>query len=65
MCHVKPASRQSVDYTLGATVEDNEAADPPTDGRSPFMWIRLPNGDLILGVFPYGDTYFATENDHP
>jgi hypothetical protein len=27
------------------------------DGRSPFYWIRLANGDLMLGVFPCGDTY--------
>jgi hypothetical protein len=27
------------------------------DGRSDWRWIRLPNGDLILGVFPQGDTY--------
>lgn len=27
------------------------------DGRSDWKWFRLPNGDLILGVFPQGDTY--------
>jgi len=27
------------------------------DGRSEWRWFRLPNGDLILGVFPQGDTY--------
>ena len=34
------------------------------DGRSHWMWFRLPNGDLIFGCFPHGDTYFATEDDH-
>lgn len=34
------------------------------DGRSQWLWVRLGNGDLILGVFPQGDTYFATEHDH-
>lgn len=24
-------------------------------------WIRLANGDLILGVFPCGETYFDIE----
>ncbi len=33
------------------------------DGRSGLMWFRLQNGDLILGVFPRGDSYFATEAD--
>jgi hypothetical protein len=31
------------------------------DGRSPFMWIRLATGDLILGVWPHGETYFEIE----
>lgn len=33
------------------------------NGRSNWKWIRLINGDLILGCFPHGDTYFATEHD--
>lgn len=35
------------------------------DGRSKFMWIRLRNGDLILGVFPEGDTYMTYEEKYP
>lgn len=27
------------------------------DTRSQWQWFRLPNGDLILGVFPQGKTY--------
>lgn len=27
------------------------------DGRSDWHWLRLANGDLILGVYPRGDTY--------
>lgn len=27
------------------------------DGRGPWSWIRLPNGDLCLAVFPMGDLY--------
>lgn len=34
------------------------------DGRGPWIWFRLPNGSLIFGCFPNGDTYFATEDDH-
>jgi hypothetical protein len=33
------------------------------DGRSEYRWIRLANGDLILGVFPTGDGYFAVETN--
>jgi hypothetical protein len=53
----RPASTESVLTVL--------AGDPDGyDGRSEWLWIRLANGDLILGVFPQGETYFATENDH-
>lgn len=52
---VHPASALSVEHVL---------AQPDTlDGRSPWVWLRLPNGDLILGVFPRGDTYFSVEGD--
>ena len=54
---VKPASNESVGTVLTAS-ETSE------DGRSNWMWVRLANGDLILGVYPQGDTYFATELDH-
>lgn len=33
------------------------------NGRSGFKWFRFENGDLVLGVYPRGDTYFATEAD--
>lgn len=52
-----PALPESVQTVLAAS-EDDE------DGRSEWLWVRLPNGDLILGVYPQGDTYFATEHDH-
>ncbi len=53
---VHPASARSVEQVLAADVNDD-------DGRSQFMWVRLPNGDLILGVYPQGETYFAIEED--
>lgn len=56
--HTKPASEASVERVL--------KADPTSlDGRSNWLWFRLPNGDLILGVFPEGDTYCDIENDAP
>lgn len=33
------------------------------DGRSEWLWIRLSNGDLILGCYPQGETYMACEED--
>lgn len=53
---VHPASQQSVEYVL-------KQPENTMDGRSSWVWIRLPNGDLILGVFPQGDTYFSVEKD--
>lgn len=52
---VQTAPQEAVDYVL--------KADPETlDGRSQWVWIRLSNGDLILGLFPQGDTYLSTEH---
>jgi hypothetical protein len=63
--------REHADLIATVYPADNDAvltilsADPDNpDGRSQFMWVRLVNGDLILGVFPQGDTYFATETSH-
>lgn len=53
---IHPASPESVGKVL--------SADPTSvDGRSPFVWVRFPNGDLVLGVFPQGETYLDVEND--
>lgn len=45
-----PAADADVECVISATTEGY-------DGRSDWRWFRLPNGDLILGVFPQGDTY--------
>lgn len=37
------------------------AADDSEDGRSQWVWMRFPNGDLFLACCPQGDTYFGTE----
>jgi hypothetical protein len=47
---LKTATKKDVKKVLAAD-EDSD------DGRSQFMWIRLTTGELILGVFPQGDTY--------
>ncbi len=51
-----PASPELVALVLNAS-EDSD------DGRSEWRWFRLPNGDLILGVYPQGDTYCETEGE--
>lgn len=56
LAHIHPASEASVQLVLAA----DEQSD---DGRSQFVWLRLPNGDLMLGVFPQGDTYLECEED--
>lgn len=53
-CH--PASSEAVALVMSKIPWDE-------DGRSEWLWIRLENGDLILGVFPQGETYFAVEED--
>lgn len=52
---VHPASRVSVDLVLSQDVTE--------EGRSEWLWLRLPNGDLMLGVFPRGATYESVEVD--
>ena len=51
-----PASAKAVKKVLKAPKNTG-------NGRSNWMWVRLPNGDLILGVFPQGETYEAVELD--
>jgi hypothetical protein len=55
----QPASEKAVKHVLDA--------DPKADlgyARSEWLWIRLGNGDLILGVFPQDDTYFEHETEY-
>lgn len=55
---VHPADPAVAEWVL------SQSADPLNmDGRSEFMWIRLANGDLILGVYPQGETYWECEKD--
>lgn len=58
--------RDDEDGRLLATVEPATVAEMVAvvetplgsdDGRSNWVWVRLANGDLILGCFPQGDTY--------
>ena len=56
LARVHPASQKSVQCVL-------EQKEEGYDGRSNWVWVRLANGDLILGVFPQGDTYLSVEKD--
>lgn len=53
---IAPASKEMVELVLAADEQSH-------NGRSQFVWVRLANGDLLLGVYPQGETYFETEND--
>ena len=50
LASVEPATCAEVDAVLNAEPDGDH-------GRSGWMWLRLPNGDLMLGCFPQGDTY--------
>jgi len=54
----EPAPQEAVDYILKQPIQ----CKGNNDGRSKWMWIRLPDGDLVLAVYPQGDTYFSTEH---
>lgn len=55
IAHSFPANEAVVTVLLEMVVGD--------DTRSDFRWLRLQNGDLILGVFPRGDGYFEVETE--
>lgn len=50
VAHVTPATTEDV-FTVLFAPQDG------SDGRSEPVWVRLASGDLLLGVFPLGDTY--------
>ena len=56
LASVHRASKKAIDIVASAMEGDE-------DGRSEFLWLRLANGDLMLGVFPRGDTYLDVEGD--
>lgn len=56
VAQIWPANEESaVEAVIAPPNEEN-------DGWSPWVWLRLSNGDLILGRFPQGDTYFEQES---
>lgn len=40
-----------------------KAEEGHVDGRSEWLWLRLSDGTLMLGLFPRGDTYLECEID--
>lgn len=56
--YVHPASDESVMHVMAQPVNPVDC-----NGRSEWLWVRLQDGTLILGVFPRGDTYTTVEKD--
>ena len=56
---VSDASEESVRTVLAAEPENDWG-----NARSQWVWMRFPNGDLVLATFPQDHTYFDTEEDH-
>jgi hypothetical protein len=56
VAHIQYARPEAAARVLSAPVGTGE-------GRSAFFWIRLHNGDLMLGVFPQGETYELLEGE--
>ena len=56
LAYIHDASEEAFGIVMDAEVGDD-------DGRSPWKWLRLPNGDLMLGTFPRGGTYERVERD--
>lgn len=54
---LQPMSDEAVQYMVAQPVDGPEGM----DGRSEWLWVRLPNGDLMCGFFPHGDSYFEHE----
>lgn len=52
---ITPADAADVELVLG---QDENSS----DGRSNWVWVTLPNGDVVLGVFPQGATYEQIEH---
>lgn len=40
---------------------ETEPDDSTDDGRSEWRWLRLADGDLMVGFWPQGDTYMDLE----
>lgn len=53
---VADAHRRDVLEVLNAAPEDADG-----HARSQWVWIRFPNGDLVLATYPQDDTYFGVE----
>lgn len=55
LAYINDAAPEDVMFVLDTAVGDG-------DGRTQWKWIRLQNGDLILGCFPSGETYEAVSD---
>jgi hypothetical protein len=52
-----PASAEAIVRVIMANADEQDGFT-----RSEWLWIRIANGDLILGLFPQDDMYFDIEH---
>ena len=60
LAELSPMTREQVDFMLTRPIDDGTVA-CGMDDRSEWLWVRFPNGDLMCGFFPHGDSYFEHE----
>ena len=62
-----PANADAVERLLAKPVSRFRGPEFPDvdadDSRSEWIWVRLVNGDMLLGFFPRGDAYMEAEAD--
>lgn len=57
LAYVEPAKPEHVMAMLALPTEGEDA-------RSPWVWVRLRDGTLMLATMPQGDTYEMFSNGH-
>lgn len=65
IAEVYPALRTSVEELLDKPMtpfrDSTDGHGHIEDSRSEWVWVRLANGDLILGFYPRGEAYMEQE----
>lgn len=57
--NIRPATQNQIGRVLACT--DTTSG----DGRSPWYWLMMPNGDQLLATYPQGSLYMDICDDTP